>query len=42
MPVDIIKTRIQNMRIIDGKPEYGGILDVIGKILKNEGFFSVS
>jgi len=26
MPVDIAKTRIQNMRIIDGKPEYRGAL----------------
>ena len=24
MPVDIAKTRIQNMRYIDGKPEYKG------------------
>lgn len=26
MPVDIAKTRIQNMKIIDGKPEYKGAL----------------
>lgn len=24
MPVDIAKTRVQNMKIIDGKPEYSG------------------
>lgn len=24
MPADIIKTRIQNMRVIDGRPEYSG------------------
>ena len=24
MPVDIAKTRIQNMKVIDGKPEYSG------------------
>ena len=24
MPVDIAKTRIQNMKVIDGKPEYKG------------------
>jgi len=41
MPVDIVKTRIQNMRIIDGKPEYNGILDVFGRILRNEGLFSL-
>ena len=26
MPVDIAKTRIQNMKIIDGKPEYRGAI----------------
>ena len=26
MPVDIAKTRIQNMKIVDGKPEYRGTL----------------
>ncbi|XP_043496445.1 mitochondrial 2-oxoglutarate/malate carrier protein-like [Polistes fuscatus] len=37
MPVDIAKTRIQNMKTIDGKPEYTGALDVLGKIIRNEG-----
>lgn len=37
MPVDIAKTRIQNMRTIDGKPEYTGALDVLRKVVKNEG-----
>ncbi|XP_059084516.1 mitochondrial 2-oxoglutarate/malate carrier protein-like isoform X2 [Tigriopus californicus] len=41
MPVDIAKTRIQNMTIVDGKPEYRGALDVILKVAKNEGFFSL-
>ncbi len=41
MPVDIAKTRIQNMKTIDGKPEYRGALDVIAKVAKNEGFFSL-
>lgn len=41
MPVDIAKTRIQNMKIIDGKPEYSGSLDVLGRLIKNEGFFSL-
>jgi len=41
MPVDIAKTRIQNMRIIDGKPEYKGAIDVLSKVVKNEGFFSL-
>lgn len=41
MPVDIAKTRIQNMKVIDGKPEYRGALDVLGKVIRNEGFFSL-
>lgn len=41
MPADIIKTRIQNMRVIDGRPEYSGFFDVLGKAIKNEGVFSL-
>ncbi|KAK7076202.1 hypothetical protein SK128_002360 [Halocaridina rubra] len=41
MPVDIAKTRIQNMKIIDGKPEYKGAFDVLGKVIRNEGFFAL-
>ncbi|XP_065140510.1 mitochondrial 2-oxoglutarate/malate carrier protein [Paramisgurnus dabryanus] len=41
MPVDIVKTRIQNMRMIDGKPEYKNGLDVLVKVIRNEGFFSL-
>jgi solute carrier family 25 oxoglutarate transporter 11 len=26
LPIDIVKTRYQNMKVIDGKPEYNGIL----------------
>lgn len=37
MPVDIAKTRIQNMKIIDGKPEYKGAIDVMLKVIKYEG-----
>jgi len=37
MPVDIAKTRIQNMKIIDGKPEFKGAIDVISKVVKYEG-----
>lgn len=29
------------MKTIDGKPEYKGALDVITKVAKNEGFFSL-
>uniref|UniRef100_A0A5G2QC86 Solute carrier family 25 member 11 n=1 Tax=Sus scrofa TaxID=9823 RepID=A0A5G2QC86_PIG len=41
MPVDIAKTRIQNMRTIDGKPEYKNGLDVLVKVIRYEGFFSL-
>ncbi|XP_012256308.1 mitochondrial 2-oxoglutarate/malate carrier protein-like [Athalia rosae] len=37
MPVDIAKTRIQNMKIVDGKPEFKGAFDVLGKVIRNEG-----
>lgn len=32
MPVDIAKTRIQSMKVIDGKPEYKNAFDVWGKV----------
>ncbi|XP_075062512.1 mitochondrial 2-oxoglutarate/malate carrier protein [Mixophyes fleayi] len=41
MPVDIAKTRIQNMRTINGKPEYKSGLDVLIKVVRYEGFFSL-
>uniref|UniRef100_A0A0K0E5C3 Mitochondrial 2-oxoglutarate/malate carrier protein n=1 Tax=Strongyloides stercoralis TaxID=6248 RepID=A0A0K0E5C3_STRER len=41
MPVDIVKTRIQSMRIIDGKPEYSGMSDVLKKVISKEGFFAL-
>lgn len=41
MPVDIAKTRIQNMRTIDGKPEYRNGLDVLLRVTRQEGFFSL-
>ncbi|XP_076472366.1 mitochondrial 2-oxoglutarate/malate carrier protein-like isoform X3 [Babylonia areolata] len=41
MPVDIAKTRIQNMKMIDGKPEYSGAVDVLTKVVRKEGFFSL-
>jgi solute carrier family 25 oxoglutarate transporter 11 len=40
LPVDIIKTRYQNMKVIQGKPEYNGILDIFQRILRQEGLFS--
>ena len=41
LPVDIAKTRVQNMKIIDGKPEYRGMLDVVTRVIKNEGIASL-
>ncbi|OQR75158.1 mitochondrial 2-oxoglutarate/malate carrier protein isoform X2 [Tropilaelaps mercedesae] len=41
MPVDIAKTRIQNMKTIDGKPQYTGALDVLSKVVRSEGLFAL-
>merc|ERR1712226_123131 len=41
MPVDIVKTRLQNQKYVDGVPEYKGVVDVFGKIIKNEGVLSL-
>jgi len=41
MPVDITKTRIQTMKIVDGVPEYKGVVDVLMKTVAKEGFFSL-
>lgn len=41
MPVDIAKTRLQNMKTINGIPEYRGALDVWSRIVRNEGFFAL-
>lgn len=41
MPVDIAKTRIQNMRVVNGVPEYSGALDVLSRVVRNEGFFAL-
>lgn len=41
MPVDIVKTRIQNMKVIDGKAEYRGAMDVLTRVIKNEGILSL-
>uniref|UniRef100_T1GU60 Mitochondrial 2-oxoglutarate/malate carrier protein n=1 Tax=Megaselia scalaris TaxID=36166 RepID=T1GU60_MEGSC len=42
MPVDIAKTRIQNMKkTVDGKPEYKGTIDVLLKVSRQEGVFAL-
>lgn len=33
--------RIQNMKMIDGKPEYSGAMDVLTRVVKNEGVFAL-
>ena len=29
------------MKIIDGKPEYKGAVDVLGRVVRSEGFFAL-
>uniref|UniRef100_A0A0N4ZF48 Mitochondrial 2-oxoglutarate/malate carrier protein n=1 Tax=Parastrongyloides trichosuri TaxID=131310 RepID=A0A0N4ZF48_PARTI len=41
MPIDIVKTRIQNMKTINGVPEYKGMGDVFYSVIKKEGFFKL-
>lgn len=41
LPLDIAKTRLQNMKTLDGKAEYRGTIDVLIKITRNEGVLSL-
>ncbi|CAH8431759.1 unnamed protein product [Schistosoma turkestanicum] len=41
LPIDIAKTRIQNMKTINGKPEYKNMGDVILRVIRNEGIPSL-
>ncbi|KAF5296455.1 hypothetical protein FQR65_LT01444 [Abscondita terminalis] len=41
LPVDMAKTRMQNMRYVEGKPEYSGMVDVINSVVKNEGIIGL-
>lgn len=41
MPVDIAKTRIQSMKTIDGKPEFKGTIDVLSRVVKQEGVLAL-
>lgn len=38
IPLDSAKTRVQNMRIVDGVPEYKGMVDALVKTVQREGF----
>lgn len=41
IPLDSAKTRVQNMKVINGVPEYAGMLDALAKTVKTEGFASL-
>ncbi|KAH8316894.1 hypothetical protein KR067_010114, partial [Drosophila pandora] len=41
MPIDLAKTRIQQMGQLNGKPEYSGTFDVLTKVVKTEGVFAL-
>jgi len=41
LPVDLTKTRLQMMKVVDGKPEYTGAIDCMVKAIKNEGVLSL-
>nr|CBE66766.1 CG18418-PA [Drosophila ananassae] len=41
MPIDLAKTRIQQMGHLNGKPEYSGTFDVLAKVVKTEGVFAL-
>ena len=41
LPVDIAKTRTQNMRVINGVPEYTGMVDCLVKTTRNEGVMAL-
>ncbi|VDL97884.1 unnamed protein product [Schistocephalus solidus] len=41
LPVDIAKTRIQNMQTINGKPEYSGMFNVFSRVVRQEGVTSL-
>jgi len=41
LPVDITKTRLQNMRKVNGVPQYSGVINCVVEVVKKEGFFSL-
>lgn len=41
IPLDSAKTRVQNMKVINGVPEYTGMLDALRKTAARDGFFSL-
>lgn len=41
IPLDSAKTRVQNMRVINGVPEYSGMLDALRQTAAKDGFSSL-
>jgi len=41
IPADNAKTKIQSMKVIDGKPEYTGTIDALVKTARSQGIFSL-
>lgn len=41
IPLDSAKTRVQNMQVINGVPEYTGMIDALRKTAARDGFFSL-
>ncbi|VEN48608.1 unnamed protein product [Callosobruchus maculatus] len=41
MPIDMMKTRYQNMKVVDGKPEYSSPVHVLTSVVKNEGVLAL-
>lgn len=41
IPLDSAKTRVQNMRVVNGVPEYTGMIDALRKTAANDGVLSL-
>ena len=41
VPADVMKSRMQNMPMVDGKPMYNGIVDCLTKTIKAEGVLAL-
>lgn len=41
IPLDSAKTRVQNMKVVNGVPEYSGMLDAMAKTVRKDGVLSL-
>lgn len=41
IPLDSAKTRVQNMKVVNGVPEYRGMMDAMAKTVRKDGFLSL-